>query len=420
MMEKKFFLLVAFLLFCCLVFVQTCLGEGKIVIKPRVDVSWKADSNFWWAETDEREVFTYLVQPGITFGYETDKSQIHLDYTLNGYLYDDQDSLSPGTRKASDDNYVGHTFQLLASTRQLQDRLLGGLREDFYLTRDPAQSDLYSDSILRQKYFINRVEPFAFYELSDRFTVGLRYRNTIIDYTESDMEDSIENRGLLDLVYHISQTSSLDLDYQVWARDYSKLTSDYMSNQVKLAFRQQFSIVSWEAATGYQYRSFDDDNLDSIDVIPWGLKFELSTDPTPISPLLPEKRKKSFVSLEAAQDFNNQGLAEGYFRANRVTLEAGHVFLERIPVYFLGYYQNSDYEFWRGITSSGSVALRDDDTYKAECSVGYKFLRWFTVSVTPGYEKRNSNIVGRSYEDKTISAQLEFEYDVGAKSRRTE
>ncbi len=415
-MKKRFLLLLTISIFFLLSSHQASFaGEGKIVLKPHINVSWQSDSNFWWAESDEKEVFTYLVQPGVTFGYETDKTKIHLDYTMNGYLYDDQDSLSPGDRKASDDNYLGHTVQFLASTRQFQEKLLAGVREDFYLTRDPAQSDIYADSTLRNKYFINRVEPFAFYEFSDRFTIGLRYRNTITNYTESYMEDSTENRGLVDFIYNFSETASLDLDYQIWGRDYSKNTSAYMSNQGMLTFQQQFRFISLEAAAGYQYRSFDENNIDSIHIVPWRLGVEFATDPEPISPLLPEEQKKSYVSLMFAQDYNDQGLGESYFKADRITLAASHIFLERIPIDFNGYYQRSKYEFWTGITSSGSRAKRDDDTYKVYCSIGYKFLRWFTLSIKPGYEKRNSNIAGRSYEDKTIMAQLEFLYDVGGK-----
>ena len=363
-MKKRGLSLLTISLVLLLLSYQTCLGdEGKIVIKPHIDVSWQSDSNFWWSEADEQEVFTYLLQPGVTFGYETDKSLIQLDYTMNGYWYSDQDTLHPGNRKASDDNYLGHTLQMLASTQQFQERLLMGVREDFYLTRDPAQSDTFNDSTLREKYFINRAEPFAFYEFSDRFTAGLRYRNTITNYIESYMEDSTENRGLVDLIYNISETSSLDLDYQVWGRDYSKNTSAYLSNQVMLAYRQQFRIVAIEAAAGYQYRSFSDDALESMDIVPWRAGVEFATDPTAIDPLLPVEQKKSFVSLMFAQDFNDQGLGESYFSADRVTLKASHIFFERIPVKFDGYYQRSDYEFWTGLTPSGSTALRDDDTY---------------------------------------------------------
>ncbi len=312
---------------------------------------------------------------------------------------------------------IGQTLNLLATTRQMNERLLAGVKEDFYLTRDPAQSDLYSDSTLRSKYFINRVEPFAFYDFSDKFSAGLRYRNTVTHYTDSEpyLENSVENRGLADFIYNLSQTSSLDLGYQIWARDYNKNTSDYLSNQVMLAYRKQFRWAAMEAAAGYHYRSFSDDSLQSITVVPWRAGIEFSTDPTPISPLLPEEQKKSYVSLMAGQDFNDQGLGESYFKADRITLKAGHVFLERIPIEFNGYYQRSKYEFQTGVTGSGNTELRDDDTYKAYVSVGYMFLRWFTFSIRPGYEKRNSNLVGYSYEDKIILAQLDFVYNVGSK-----
>jgi len=415
-MKKRLLVLLAvsisFLLFS---YQASFAGEGKIVLKPHINVSWQSDSNFWWAEEDEKEVFTYLVQPGVTFGYETDKTKIHLDYTLNGYIYSDQDPPSPGIQEASDDNYIGHTLNLDVSTRQLDEKLLAGLREDFYLTRDPAQSDTFNNSAVRNKYFINRVEPFAFYDLSDRFTVGARYRNTITDYIDELTEDSTENRGLANLIYRFSETASLDLGYQVWARDYSKNTSSYLSNQGMLAYQQQFRWVSLEAAAGYQYRSFEEEYLGSIHVIPWRLGFEFATDPAPISALLPEEQKKSYAKVLFAQDFNDQGINDGYFEADRVTFDMGHTFLERIPVRLNGFYQRSKYEFWEGQTASGSTEKRDDDTYKVYGTIGYKFLRWFTVSIKPGYERRNSNIVGRSYVDKTIMAELEFLYDVGGK-----
>jgi len=90
-----------------------------------------------------------------------------------------------------------------------------------------------------------------------------------------------------------------------------------------LAYQQQFRFVSLEAAAGYQYRSFDDDYLGSINIVPWRLGVEFATEPEAISPLLPEERKKSYVKLMLAQDFNDQGLGESYFKANRITLDAG-------------------------------------------------------------------------------------------------
>jgi polysaccharide biosynthesis protein VpsM len=388
--------------------------EGKIEINPHIQVKTRMDSNFWKTETSEREVFSIVVKPGITFGYKTDRTKIHLDYTMNGYLYSDRDTLLPGERKASNDNYMGHTLRLQASTLQLDERLRVGLQEHFDLTRNPAQSDRFTDSVLREKYLINRVTPFAFYELSDRFTLGIRYRNTITDYFASYMEDSTENRGIIDLIYNTSESSSLDLDYQVWARNYNKNTSAYLSNQIMLAFRKHYRLLSFEAAAGYQYRSFEQEKLESMDIIPWHLGIQLATDPTPIDPLVPVQRKNSFLRLSVDQDFNNQGLNEGYFKADRLTLEAAHVFFKRIPVSLRGYYQKSRYNYLTGMTSSGTIALRDDDTYKIYCSFGYMFLRWFTISLEPGYERRHSNILGAGYEDKYIMAQLSFYYNLSS------
>ena len=67
------------------------LSAPKFKIKPKVLTSWRVDSNYYKVETNEREVHTYLVQPGINFGYETSKSLIDLDYTLDAHYFDDKD-----------------------------------------------------------------------------------------------------------------------------------------------------------------------------------------------------------------------------------------------------------------------------------------------------------------------------------------
>ncbi len=384
-----------------------------MVFKPHFDAGWKANTNFWRAEHHEQDVFTYMVMPGFAFGYKTAKSEIQLDYTLESYTYDDQGTRAPGVRKASDDNYIGHTLNMLAYTRQMKRRLLTGVREDFYLTRDPAESDVLNNAVLREKYYINRVEPFAMYELTDRWTVGLRYRNTYTNYTSSGWEDSIDNRGIGDLIYNLSDTASLNLNYQIWRRDYNMDTSDYLSNQVLLTYRKLYRRATFEAGVGYQHRSFSKDYLDSIDVVPWHISVEYATNPTPISPVLPEERKRTYASLTFARNFNDQAPGEGYFKGTRITLRTGHVFRKRIPVDLEGYYQKSKYEFESGITNSGGLARRDDDTYKVSFDIGYKFKRWFTLSIEPGYEKRDSNIRGFSYEDKSIMAMFKFFYDKG-------
>ena len=128
-------------------------------IVPKLAASWQYDSNYFLANTNERPVFTYLLQPGIDIGIQTAKSSVRLDYTLNAYWYDDRDTVPPLERDASDDDYVGHTADL-QMRYQAFDRLQFGLDDLFLVTRDPAQSDAVSNSILRLKYRLNALTPF--------------------------------------------------------------------------------------------------------------------------------------------------------------------------------------------------------------------------------------------------------------------
>ncbi|MFH2220177.1 MAG: outer membrane beta-barrel protein [Pseudomonadota bacterium] len=406
--KKSLILCLAIPVFSLLCFSTPALCAGKIVLRPKLDVSWQTDSNFFKAETGERSVDTYLVQPGAVLGYETDKSMVLLDYTMNVYSYDDRDNVPAGQPAADDDDYVGHTLMFTART-QPYDKLVLGLDNSYYYTRDPAQSDRFSDSVSRYKYSINRLTPLLFYESDGRFSAGLRYRNTVTNYTEGPAEDSVENRGMLDLIYNFSDTASVDLEYQYWAKNYDGTTSDYTSNQIALILKKQFQYFIVEVGGGYQAREFDDPAVEDIDTPAFRIAL------TGQNPPAPEADPKSRVSLTAEQNLNDSGTGDSYYTATRVTLEAGHVFLEKIPVRVSAWYQNSDYERTVGLTPSGTRELRDDDTTDLELEVGYMFTDCLTFFALAGYEERDSNLAGYSYDNSYFMLRLAFDYDMGGK-----
>ena len=372
------------------------LAAGKITIKPKVSASWQLDSNFYKAETIERDVYTYLVQPGIELGYETPKSQVLLDYTLNSYYYDDKDTVPPGQGPADKDDYAGHTGILRARARPF-DRLALGLDNSYYKTRDPGQSDRFSNAIDRDKYFINRLTPLLFYEFGPKFSAGLRYRNTETDYDIGTREDSTENRGMFDLVYNLTRLTSLDLEYQHWKRDYDLTTSDYTSDQIKLIFRKQFKYFSFEVGGGSHNRDFDDPTLEDVDMFTYSIALMGQNPPAP------EPKPRSHITFAAEQNFNVSGTGDSYFKAHRFSLDAGHLFEEKILVGIEGYYQISDYE----------TAPREDKTYDISGSLGYLFTDWVTFSITVGFEERNSNLAGYDYDNRYYMAKLDFVYDLG-------
>lgn len=385
-----------------------CLAAAKIVIKPKVSASWQVDKNYYRAEAIDREVSAYLVQPGIEFGVETAKSRLLLDYTLNSYTYDDKDTVPPGEQPADEGDYVGHTGVLKARTRPF-DRLLLGLDDSYYKTRDPGQSDRFSNAVDRDKYFINRLTPLLFYEFGPTFTAGLRYRNTETDYSLDTREDSTEHRGMFDLIYNFTRTASLDLEYQRWERDYDLTTSDYSSAQIKLIFRRQFKYFSFEAGGGNHDREFDNPALNDIDVFTYRLAIMGQNPPAP------ERNPRSHITFAAEQNFNDSGIGDKYFKAHRFSLNAGHVFKEKILVNIKGYYQISDYERTTGLTPEGNTELREDKTYNISGGLGYMFTDWLTFSVTTGYEDRDSNLAGYDYDNRYYMAKIDLSYNLGSR-----
>ena len=379
------------------------LGAGEFIVTPKIAVGWQVDSNYWKSEDDEQEVFTYLIQPGIELGYETGKSLVSLNYTANQFFYDDQDSVAAGQRKASDDDYLGHTFLFQSETRPSA-RMLLGVDDSFYLTSNPGQADRLGNSTDRDKYWVNRFHPRVYNDFSPRLAAGLQYRNEILKWIDGDNDDSVENRGIGDLVYNISPTAQLNFEGQHWQRDFDGNTSDYTSNQLRLILRKQFKNISFEAGGGYQDRSFDDSDQDDINTPAWMGAITGQWPPAP-------DRASTRFSLTFDQNFNDTGLGSGYYVARRVSLVLGHIFLEKIETSIEGYYQNSDYEEYRGLTSSGDIDDRDDDTYEILGRVGYRLVDWMTIYVAGGYENRDSNIVGLDYDNKFLRARVDCKFE---------
>jgi hypothetical protein len=394
-MRKWSCLLFAVLLMLC--FPGIGLSAPPFSLRPKLTTGWWLDTNYFKEETNETEVHTYLVQPGIDFGYETAKSLILLNYTLDAHYFDEKDSPSPGNEA---DDLVGHTLSLKSRTKPFV-RVTLGLDESFYKTNVPAHTDIISNRQTRDEYSINRLTPTLLYEFGHRYTAGLRYRRTDLDYASRDQEDSTEHRGIFNLIYSFSPRARLDLQYQHWEMNY-----DYTSDQVELMFKRQFHYFSLVAGGGYHERDFDDPGIKSIDVFSYRLDLEGQNPPAPA-------QKRSHVRFSVMRDFNIYAEFGHYYEAQRFILEAGHVFLEKLPAKIILAYQDSPYERFTGITPSGD--RREDDTYGIQASLGYIWTDWLTVSASAGYEERDSDLAGFDYENEYFLINLNFSYDPGSK-----
>jgi len=375
-------------------------------LKPKISASWQSDSNFYKAEAVKREVYTYLVQPGFEFGYQTAKSSVLLDYTMDLHYYDDQDPVPAGQTPTDNYDFTGHTLGFSALT-QPSDRLTLGLDEFFLLTRDSGLSDAFSNDIDLDKYYINRLAPYLRYKFGPVFSAGLKYQNIELDYSPDTREDHTEHRSIFDLEYNFTRMTALDLEYQIWERSYSGTSSTFTSNQVKLILKKQFQYFTVEAGGGYHDREFDDSTIQDIDLFTYHVVIEGQNPPAP------EARPRSYVSLSADRNFNDSGEGDTYFTGHKFALSAGYIFMEKLPLDITARYQNSDYETQTGTTPEGTVELRDDDKYEISGQLGYIITDDLLFAVKAGYEDRDSNLRGYDYDNKYFMIKIDFGYELG-------
>jgi len=373
-------------------------SADRFMIKPKVSGECRVDSNYYKTESDEREVYTYILRPGVELGYMSAKSLVALDYTADFYFYDETGDSDENVSDENPDGFLGHTLSFKSRTRPL-DRLTVGLDDSFYETRDPSQTDVVSDRVTRETYWINRFSPYVFYDFAPRFGAGARYRRTDLNYRTGDEEDSVEHRGIFDLIYHFSRTGSLDLEYQHWKMIYDT-TSDYESDQINLILRKQFNRLSFEAGGGYHERRFQDASYDNIETFTYhgGVTWE---------------QGRSQASLFTERNFNNYHQSGDYYVATRYTLSLSHVFLEKLPASIRGIYQNSNYD---NVVSDEINNGREDNGYLIAGSLGYIFTNWLSVTGEVGYEERDSNIDGYDYENEYVLFRLDLAYDIGSRN----
>lgn len=396
------YIIVSVLVALGLIFTGSPASAQRLIIKPHIQTDWQTDSNFHKAENEEKTVHTYTVKPGIDLGYTTDKTRMTLGYTLQRFMYNDRDKNMPGQRDADDYDYTGHNAEFRVKTQPTQ-RIELGLDNTFMKTRDPASADANSDSIERYKYTLNRFSPRMLYRFGEKFSVALKYTNLITDYTEDgpgEQEDSVENRGGLTWIYNLTPKTSFDLDYQIWERDYDKDSVDYTSNQVMFNANHQVNYLTFGAGIGYHNRDFDK-TVPSGDIDRFVWKVSVLGQNPPDARSIP----KSSIYLSLGSNLNDSGTGDTYYNSTRLDARLTYLAVEKINCILSGYYQNSDYK----------TSNREDDRWLLSVGADYLINRFFTVGLSCGYEDRDSNYAGKSFDNQYVMLKANFNYDMASR-----
>jgi hypothetical protein len=398
-------------------------AETTFIVEPAITLTGRYDSNFYRENTNDREAYTITVTPGIELGVETSKAELSLYYNLEAYFYEDKGDVPDGEVSVDEENYVGH-LAILNALYSPVERLTLGLNDSFYVTRRPFDADRFADSTEREKYWVNRFTPGLYYEFKNRFSAGLRYRRTDIEYDESDEYDSIEHRGLLNLIYNPQRTLTLDLDYQVWTQENPDdlINDEYTSNQLQLLAEKRYKYFAFGGGIGFHGRNFtgagddSDQEFEDADVINWIVSITGQNPAPPVQKrrlALDFQRLRSHLYLAVERNFNNLGYYYDLFEATRYTASVGHIFYHKFHGILRGYYQNSDYQNYSALTPSGDTQTRDDDTWDYSAILRYLMTEKMSIVMMGGHQERDSNIVDLDYDNDYVYLGYEFNYDIG-------
>ncbi len=358
--------------------------SGKIRFVPSLEVRYEHDSNYYSEETQEVSANSYIIQPGFEFGYATPKSEVFLDYFLNANKFSGDDRVEKG-------DYYGHNFAFGAQT-QASPHILVGIQDDYTKSRARGSLDTLGNEVAREKYGVNSLSPFLTYVFNETWAMDFRYTNQLLDYADDVNEDSNGHRGTFDLNYHLNSTTVLVLEYNVWNRDYDKSTSTYLSNQVMMSYEKEYKFFFLKAGIGYHDRDFEAAGLEDIDDIVWNLSLYGEAAKT-----------RYYLSLDS--NFNDFGEGQQYYRGISVTTMVGYTFKEKLDLELLFDYRNRDYR---------NNPIKDD-IWHFSAKLSYLLTKRLTLGFKWGYEERESNSLGRDYDNQFIGISADYSFDIAGK-----
>lgn len=380
----------------------TAQAGQKFIIKPLISIEYRMDDNFYRTEDTERTVSTLTVSPGMEFGFRTEKSRVAAKGVLNFTSYEDIDSVPAGMTDADSNDFTGHHVTLDADT-MLFTRMTAGIADTWINTRNPSERDQFDNFTDVNEYSINRIRPWVKYQITRRIAAGLEFRNTDIDFAADTEEDSSLSEWSGRLYYEVNKFTTIDLEYVGADMSYDGFSSDYTSSEYKINAVSQFKYFAFAGGIGYHERDFDQAGFSDLDTVSWHFSVKGQNPPD----LAEGERPRSYMELAFAQNFNNTGNGNEYYRADRVTLMLGKLFLEKIDARINAYYQKSDYQ--------SGLLDRDDDTWSFSGQASYFVNDWLTLTLRSGIELRDSSVAFNDYDNAYAAFRVTVNYDLGSR-----
>jgi len=427
-------ILIPFFLFF-LRFASTASAGMKRMFTPRISLLNQYDDNIDLQHENERSDWITTLSPGLSFGLESLRSRMNLDYEAGFVSYRDDSS----------QNIVSHKGTGLWE-RQLNNRLKLTVSDTFIRSEDPilVGEEGLIEIFERRIYHRNNGQASLTLQFGADDQMSMGYRNRYLDNESSRFEDSVSHEGFLNLDawctprFGISLTSSInrgrfkqpDPDMEASENFYqykTGLTVNYRWHPSRRLYaRYDLLYQDYDEHGGL---NADTDNF-RVHQGALGLALALSSvtefsaeggyfvqdffsshkkDGGTFDARLSTRKKRATLRLSGSggydQDyFSAENLGSSRFR--QALGSADYRLTEHLRVFASASYR------WADFFQEDELNNRKDRIWRANTGFSFSYRRWLTLSLDGTHSERESTDPATEFRDNRVMIRLTGAYPV--------
>lgn len=363
------------------------LDFGAFRVHPFLSLKEEFQSNVFQTARDEQDDFITTIIPGFA-----------AEMRLPG-----RHSLKGGYRaeilrfSELDRQDTVHHIANLALGLDFPGGLLIDLREQFQRTSEPPNSELTGRIERNQNDLAAGVE----YRLADRFSAGLDYTFTIVEFRDRELAILDRDEHLIGVTgfYRVQPKTALLLQYAHRVKNFDTATErGALSNLVLAGVRGELTAkvttlfkIGWEGREPDQSGRRDFSGLVLSGNVAW------------------QATPRTLLTLVADRSLQESSFAENdFFEATSGTLTLAQTVTPKLTVTASGTLGLNDYP---NEATVGTVTKEREDTLiRVAAGLSYRIQRWLAVGADYAFTNRNSNFNDFDFDDHRVSAIVTFTF----------
>jgi hypothetical protein len=396
-------------------------AQRQYEFTPSVSVSGTYDDNIFLSPGNEVDDYITSATPSLALSILTQHTDLALRYAPTFVWYDDRDDLDT-TR------HLGN----VTWGQQLTEHFRFDLTDTYLESDDPLEDELDVQGIrrTRNKYWVNTGRAGVGYVFGAENTLDLGYSREDRENDEVTLDDSTAQTPFANLTYWFNVKNGIELTYSYTDVEYSRnnnvsINDDYTGHQPGVRYIRRFNPHS-RGYVGYSYATRDFDGITEDYVVHDGYvglehafspQYSVSAragyfiqvndvseedqDGPTFTASLTRDFARGNITIGGEGGWEEEYLARGFGRTSGFTEYYGgyaritYKVLEPVNIFAGGSYRHDKDE----------LNIRSD-VVRANGGFTWRFLRWFSLTVSYTYADRNDDIESESYTDNRVTATL--------------